>query len=132
MEGCTSNEVKDASALTYLLRYRAHRRIISTCPLCECIKVAWTDPDNLAVLVYIYYSNLQIPLFHFIISQPLIQWHKLARDKAMVFLAEKTVPVPNKDIISWIFDEVPYHQDQPVSVHASPTSSANTRGIMHG
>lgn len=33
----------------------------------------------------------------------------------MVFLAEQTLPIPEKDILSWIFDEVPYNQDQPVS-----------------
>ncbi len=33
----------------------------------------------------------------------------------MVFLAEQTISVPHKDLISWIFDEVPYDQDQPVS-----------------
>lgn len=33
----------------------------------------------------------------------------------MVFLAEETLPVPAKDIVSWIFDDVPYDQDQPVS-----------------
>ena len=33
----------------------------------------------------------------------------------MVFLAEQTIPLPEKDVISWIFDEVPYDQDQPVS-----------------
>ena len=33
----------------------------------------------------------------------------------MVFLAERTIPLPEKDILSWIFDEVPYNQDQPVS-----------------
>lgn len=35
----------------------------------------------------------------------------------MVFLAERTIPVPEKDLISWIFDEVPYDQDQPVSIY---------------
>ena len=33
----------------------------------------------------------------------------------MVFLAEQTIPVPQKDISSWIFDEVSYDQDQIVS-----------------
>ena len=33
----------------------------------------------------------------------------------MVFLAEQIIPVPPKDLISWIFDEIPYDQDQPVS-----------------
>ena len=37
----------------------------------------------------------------------------------MVFLAEEATSVPEKDIISWIFDEVPYDQDQPVSDHTS-------------
>lgn len=35
----------------------------------------------------------------------------------MVFLAERTIPIPEKDILSWIFDEVPYNQDQPVSTY---------------
>lgn len=33
----------------------------------------------------------------------------------MVFLAEQTVPVPTKDIISWIFDDLSYDGDKPVS-----------------
>ena len=44
----------------------------------------------------------------------------------MVFLAEQTIPVPHKDINSWIFDEVSYDQDQPVS---NPTPSIS--GIEH-
>ena len=36
----------------------------------------------------------------------------------MVFLAEKIVPVPTQDILSWIFDEIPYDQDKPVSGEA--------------
>ncbi len=38
----------------------------------------------------------------------------------MVFLSEQTIPVPTKDLVSWIFDELPYDADKPVSV-----SSAN-------
>ena len=45
----------------------------------------------------------------------------------MVFLAEQTIPVPPKDIVSWIFDEVPYDQDQPVSNHTFRTLS--TKGL---
>ena len=33
----------------------------------------------------------------------------------MVFLAEQVVPVPAKDILSWIFDDLPYDGDTPVS-----------------
>lgn len=33
----------------------------------------------------------------------------------MVFLADQVLPIPEKDLISWIFDEVPYDQDLPVS-----------------
>ena len=40
----------------------------------------------------------------------------------MVFLAEQTLPIPQKDINSWIFDEVPYDQDQAVSDPTSPVS----------
>ena len=36
----------------------------------------------------------------------------------MVFIAEKIVPVPTQDILSWIFDNVPYNQDKPVSGEA--------------
>lgn len=32
----------------------------------------------------------------------------------MVFLADSTVPVPTKDINSWIFDDVPYDLNRPV------------------
>lgn len=33
---------------------------------------------------------------------------------AMVWLAEETVPIPAKDILSWMFDDVPYDPDEPV------------------
>jgi hypothetical protein len=33
----------------------------------------------------------------------------------MVFLAEKKVTIPTKDLLSWIFDDVPYDQHEPVS-----------------
>ena len=32
----------------------------------------------------------------------------------MVFLAKESIPVPTKDILSWIFDDVPYDQHKPV------------------
>ena len=32
----------------------------------------------------------------------------------MVFLAEKILPIPPADILSWIFDQVPYDIDEPV------------------
>lgn len=32
----------------------------------------------------------------------------------MVFLAERTVAIPTKDILSWTFDQVPYDIDEPV------------------
>ena len=32
----------------------------------------------------------------------------------MVFLAEKNIPIPPSDILSWIFDQVPYDVDEPV------------------
>lgn len=32
----------------------------------------------------------------------------------MVFLAEKTVDIPTKDLLSWIFDNIPYDQDAMV------------------
>ena len=44
----------------------------------------------------------------------------------MVFLAEQTIPIPEKDINSWIFDEVSYEENQAVS---SPTPSVNEREI---
>ena len=43
----------------------------------------------------------------------------------MVFLAEETIPVPAKDIVSWIFDDVPYDQDQPVSHRISHLLDSN-------
>ena len=33
----------------------------------------------------------------------------------MVFKAEKTVSIPNKDLISWTFDDNKFEQDEPVS-----------------
>jgi len=32
----------------------------------------------------------------------------------MPFLAQEHLPIPNKDILSWIFDEQAFDQDQPV------------------
>lgn len=32
----------------------------------------------------------------------------------MVFLAEQTIPIPTKDINSWIFDDVSYDPNKPV------------------
>jgi hypothetical protein len=32
----------------------------------------------------------------------------------MPFLAEKHVPIPNKDLLSWMFDEPQFDQDKPV------------------
>lgn len=43
----------------------------------------------------------------------------------MVFLAEETMPVPAKDIASWIFDDIPYDQDQPVSDRISHLLDSN-------
>jgi hypothetical protein len=34
----------------------------------------------------------------------------------MPFLAETILPIPNKDILSWIFDEPQYDEDKPVSI----------------
>ena len=42
----------------------------------------------------------------------------------MVFLAEETIPIPGKDINSWIFDEVSYDENQTVS-----NSTPSVRGI---
>ena len=41
----------------------------------------------------------------------------------MVFLAEKNIPIPPTDILSWIFDQVPYDVDEPVPLHALPCPS---------
>lgn len=51
----------------------------------------------------------------------------------MVFLAEQVLPIPQKDLISWIFDEVPYDQDQPIYIDAANperTISANQARII--
>ena len=34
----------------------------------------------------------------------------------MYFKGEGHWPIPTKDVISWIFDEVSYDQDQPVCI----------------
>ena len=44
----------------------------------------------------------------------------------MVFLAEQTIPIPQKDINSWIFDEVSYDQGQAVS-----TPKLSKSGVKH-
>ena len=33
----------------------------------------------------------------------------------MPFLAERKLPIPNKDLLSWTFDEPHYDVDKPVS-----------------
>ena len=47
----------------------------------------------------------------------------------MVFLTERTVPVPEKDLISWIFDHVPYDQDQPVSTDTQVSNHSLILGL---
>ena len=42
----------------------------------------------------------------------------------MVFLAEDSIPVPTKDILSWIFDDVPYDQHKPVCDAPIPLSNS--------
>lgn len=32
----------------------------------------------------------------------------------MPFLAEKHIPIPSKDLLSWMFDEQKFDQDKPV------------------
>ena len=34
----------------------------------------------------------------------------------MVFLAEEILPVPGKDTLSWVFDDLSYDPDKPVSL----------------
>ena len=41
----------------------------------------------------------------------------------MVFLAKETIPVPTKDILSWIFDDVPYDPNKPVCDAPIPASN---------
>ncbi|KAL2399759.1 Phenylacetyl-CoA ligase epaB [Exophiala dermatitidis] len=52
----------------------------------------------------------------------------------MPFLAQERVPIPNKDILSWTFDEQHYDQDKPVYLDAlDPSrsiSSRQARGII--
>ncbi|TEY76477.1 hypothetical protein BOTCAL_0058g00240 [Botryotinia calthae] len=40
----------------------------------------------------------------------------------MVFLAEKTVDIPTKDLLSWTFDNVPYDQDAMIYIDAADPS----------
>ena len=46
----------------------------------------------------------------------------------MVFLAKRTISISRKDIISWLYDEVPYDQGQPVSNYTSHDFS--TKGLV--
>ena len=48
----------------------------------------------------------------------------------MVFLSEHTVPVPEKDLVSWIFDHVPYDQDQPVSTDTQESHHSFILGLQ--
>jgi hypothetical protein len=36
------------------------------------------------------------------------------------FKPDETVPIPTKDILSWMFDHQKYDPDKPVSHHSSP------------
>ncbi|KEF58960.1 uncharacterized protein A1O9_03803 [Exophiala aquamarina CBS 119918] len=46
----------------------------------------------------------------------------------MPFLAERTFPIPNKDILSWIFDEQKFDVDKPIYVDAAnPSRSISSR-----
>ncbi|KAF2088761.1 acetyl-CoA synthetase-like protein [Saccharata proteae CBS 121410] len=46
----------------------------------------------------------------------------------MPFLAEETYAIPNKDILSWIFDDIEYDVDKPVYVDAAdPTRTVSAR-----
>ncbi|KAF7879023.1 hypothetical protein EAF04_000223 [Stromatinia cepivora] len=40
----------------------------------------------------------------------------------MVFLAEKSVHIPTKDLLSWIFDDIPYDQDAKTYIDANDPS----------
>ncbi|PQE27174.1 AMP-binding enzyme protein [Rutstroemia sp. NJR-2017a WRK4] len=51
----------------------------------------------------------------------------------MVFLAEKKVTIPTKDLLSWTFDDVPYNQDDPIYIDAAKPSrsiSANQARVI--
>lgn len=48
----------------------------------------------------------------------------------MPFLAQKHLPIPNKDLLSWMFDDPKYDLDQPVSTSTSkvlPSGNAKVR-----
>lgn len=45
----------------------------------------------------------------------------------MHFKAEGSIPIPTKDVISWIFDDVPYDQDMPVSLPELPAGRLLTK-----
>ncbi|KIW86931.1 uncharacterized protein Z519_12396 [Cladophialophora bantiana CBS 173.52] len=46
----------------------------------------------------------------------------------MPFLAQKFVPIPNKDILSWMFDKPKFNQDRPVYIDAiDPSRSISAR-----
>ena len=39
----------------------------------------------------------------------------------MVLLARETVPISSKDLVSYIFDDLKYNEDEPVSLQANLT-----------
>jgi hypothetical protein len=41
----------------------------------------------------------------------------------MPFLAEQKLPIPNKDLLSWMFDEPGYDVDKPVPALNSPITN---------
>jgi hypothetical protein len=45
----------------------------------------------------------------------------------MYFKGEGSLPIQTKDVISWIFDDVPYDQDMPVSLPEQPAGRLLTQ-----
>ncbi|KAK4943427.1 hypothetical protein LTR10_016918 [Elasticomyces elasticus] len=50
----------------------------------------------------------------------------------MPFLAEKRVPIPNKDILSWMFDERKFDQDKPLYYPMLFLGIVATGGVFAG
>ena len=72
-------------------------------------------------LIFHHCTHIHLPLI-LIVQRALVSKLTLLAI-VMVFLAQETIPVPTQDILSWIFDDVPYDQHKPVCDAPIPVSN---------
>ena len=95
-------------------------RALAHCSICSAVLIK-------AILVLHHYFRIPLPfksaLLYIQDLRGVICFKLAALTITMVFLAEETIPVPTKDILSWIFDDAPYDQHKPVC--DAPTAVSN-------